>query len=348
VDFSRVRLHPDAPEVTRPLRARAVTFGQDIYFHPGEFEPDSSRGQALIAHEIAHTLQTRGSENPTHRAPNAAVSRPGDALEKNASALARGETSRALAAPAGAALRSPFDSERADERSRRERLLESIGNATETILRLLRTGGLVEDAEVAAERGSVRGVVYSDDPRDPDAIFRSYAQRDARLRRMVRSLMALGRFYRTAPIPADFAAPVLTEEGEYQSTVTYPPGSRVDVSSYGGKTPEWADLQAAYERYRATQGQTDSDFDLDWFYLDPDARIIPGAARGAPRIGRGVPSGAYMVVPDIENEPLRYWRLDGFSPVPEGSVIVEFWHDDFGYYYMHRSGRIDVPSPWSR
>jgi hypothetical protein len=27
-------------------------------------------------------------------------------------------------------------------------------------------------------------------------------------------------------------------------------------------------------------------------------------------------------------------------------VIVEFWHDDLGYYYTNHGRRIDVPSPW--
>lgn len=54
-----------------------------------------------------------------------------------------------------------------------------------------------------------------------------------------------------------------------------------------------------------------------------------------------------MVFPDIDKEPLRYWLQDGKSPTPKGSVIVEFLHDDFGYYYEHGGQRIDVPSPWS-
>src|SRR5579885_3227952 len=58
-DFFNVRLHPDAAEVTAPLQARAVTRGQDIFFHPGQYQPGTPRGRALIAHELAHTLQTR-------------------------------------------------------------------------------------------------------------------------------------------------------------------------------------------------------------------------------------------------------------------------------------------------
>lgn len=342
-DFSAVRVHPNAPEITAPLRARAVTRGQDVYFHPGQYRPGTPAGQALLGHELAHTRQTRGSENTTTQAAPR-VSLPGDALERNADALARGNTRHALAAPAGAVLRSPFDAESADDRARRERLLQAISNAVDTLLTLLRSGGLLQNTEVATERNGVRGVIYgAHTAGTADEEFVSYAERDARIRRIVRSLMAMGTLYRSAPIPADFSAPVRTETGEYQSTLTYPHGT----TSYGGGTAEWADLQAAYERYRISQGQTGDAYESDWYYLDPSSRIVPGAARGAPRIGRGIPSGAYMVVPDIDHEPLRYWHLDGYSPIPRGSTIVEFWHDDFGYYYMHRGQRIDVPSPWS-
>lgn len=352
-EFSAVRLHPDAASVTAPLRARALTRGQQIYFHPGEFEPGTPDGDALILHELAHTLQTRRSESDV-AAGRGPVSEPSDASEKNADALARGETRHALAAPAGAALRAPFDSESADERTRRAQLLTSIDNAIDRILLLLRTGGLIEGAEVATERSGVRGVIYGT-PGTPEESFVSYTERDARLRRIVRSLLAMSRLYRSAPIPAEFSPPTevtveVTREGEapttrteYQSTVPVPGGSVL----FGGPSREWADLQGAYQRYQVSQGQTGEAFQFDWLYLSPTARIVPGAARGAPRIGRGIPSGAYMVVPDIEREPLRYWRLDGYSPTPRGSVIVEFWHDDFGYYYMHRGQRIDVPSPWS-
>lgn len=118
-DFSGVRLHPEASEVTASLRARAVTLGQDIYFHPGQFRPETPDGQRLIAHELAHTRQTRGSENAAGPAP-LRVSQPGDALERNADALAHGTTKQALAAPAGAALRTPIDNEEAEDTVRPE------------------------------------------------------------------------------------------------------------------------------------------------------------------------------------------------------------------------------------
>ena len=343
-DFSEVRVHPDAAKVTAPLHARAATIGQDIYFHPGQYRPGTPEGDTLLAHELAHTLQTRafaGDAEPV-------VTSPDDVLEKNADALARGATAHPLAAPPGAVLRSPFDSENAADRARRETLTQSIDNAVQSLLRLLQTGGLLRGTEVAVERGGVRGIIYgAHTAGTPREEFQSYAQRDARVRRIIRTLLAMATRYRSAPLPADFSPPVLSEDGQnYDSTVQHPASSGISQSTYQGASREWADLQAAYERYRIVQGRTGDAYESDWYYLDPSLVIDPGAARGAPRIGGGIQTGVYMVVPDVDREPLRYWRLSGNSPAPRGSTIIELWHDSFGYFYMHRGQRIDVPSPW--
>lgn len=56
-DFSDVRVHvgPEAPAIG----AVAFTLGTDIYFAPGQFEPDSQRGQELLGHELTHVVQQR-------------------------------------------------------------------------------------------------------------------------------------------------------------------------------------------------------------------------------------------------------------------------------------------------
>jgi hypothetical protein len=245
-------------------------------------------------------------------------------------------------------LRGPFDNETADDRQRRQTLLASIAQATDNVLRLLRTGGLLRHTEAPVTRNGVRGIVYgAHSVGTSSEVFVSYADRDVRLRRIVRSLIEMGRFYRTAPIPSAFTPPEPATEGSgFVSVVRHPPGSGVGTSSYQGSSAEWADLQAAFERYRMALGQDGPQYENDWYYIDPRETIEPGAAQGAPRASRGVPSGAYMVFPDLDGDPLRSWLLDGFTPVPRGSVIVELWHDDFGYYYEHRGRRIDVPSPW--
>ena len=64
-DFSSVRVHPEssqAPEVG----ALAYTQGTDIHFAPGQFKPDTSTGQQLLGHELAHVVQqAEGRVQPT-------------------------------------------------------------------------------------------------------------------------------------------------------------------------------------------------------------------------------------------------------------------------------------------
>ena len=56
-DFSAVRVHI-GPQAAR-LGAVAFTMGNDIYFEPGRYQPDSMHGQELIGHELAHVIQQR-------------------------------------------------------------------------------------------------------------------------------------------------------------------------------------------------------------------------------------------------------------------------------------------------
>jgi Domain of unknown function (DUF4157) len=59
--FSGIRLHTDthAAESANRLDARAFTVGEHIAFGAGEYKPGTVIGDALIAHELAHTIQQR-------------------------------------------------------------------------------------------------------------------------------------------------------------------------------------------------------------------------------------------------------------------------------------------------
>lgn len=58
-DFSRVRVHTDAraADTARSLHARAYTVGRNIAFGSGEYQPNTTEGQHLLAHELAHVVQ---------------------------------------------------------------------------------------------------------------------------------------------------------------------------------------------------------------------------------------------------------------------------------------------------
>lgn len=62
-DFGAVRVHsgPSADELNRSMQARAFTVGADIFFARGQYQPGSSSGKRLLAHELAHTVQQGGA-----------------------------------------------------------------------------------------------------------------------------------------------------------------------------------------------------------------------------------------------------------------------------------------------
>ncbi len=61
-DFSQVRLHTDsqAAETASAVNARAFTFGENIVFGAGQYQPSGSQGRHLLAHELTHVIQQSG------------------------------------------------------------------------------------------------------------------------------------------------------------------------------------------------------------------------------------------------------------------------------------------------
>jgi len=62
-DFSPVRIHTGAiaDESARSVHASAFTVGRDIVFGAGQYAPDTSEGQKLLAHELTHVVQQRAA-----------------------------------------------------------------------------------------------------------------------------------------------------------------------------------------------------------------------------------------------------------------------------------------------
>jgi hypothetical protein len=58
-DLSSVRVHTDqqAASLSQRLHARAFTVGSDIAFNTGEYNPHTSDGQRILAHELTHVSQ---------------------------------------------------------------------------------------------------------------------------------------------------------------------------------------------------------------------------------------------------------------------------------------------------
>ena len=63
--FADVRVHDDAAShrTANELGARAFAVGQHLHFAAGEYRPADADGLHLLAHELAHTLQQRGTSS---------------------------------------------------------------------------------------------------------------------------------------------------------------------------------------------------------------------------------------------------------------------------------------------
>ncbi len=62
-DFSAVRIHtgPESHSLNRAVNAIAFTTGRDIFFRDGTYNPESSGGRELLAHELTHVVQHGGA-----------------------------------------------------------------------------------------------------------------------------------------------------------------------------------------------------------------------------------------------------------------------------------------------
>jgi hypothetical protein len=87
-DFNGVRVHTDkeADSLNQQLNARAFATGQDVFFREGEYNPHSSSGQELIAHELTHVAQQ--SSGAVQGSGRMSVNAPGDRYEQEADAVA--------------------------------------------------------------------------------------------------------------------------------------------------------------------------------------------------------------------------------------------------------------------
>lgn len=94
-DLSGVRVHTsrEADSLNRQLSAKAFTTGKDVFFRQGAYEPHSSGGQELIAHELTHVVQ-QGS-GAVASGGRMTVNPPGDAYEQEADAVASNVTAPA-------------------------------------------------------------------------------------------------------------------------------------------------------------------------------------------------------------------------------------------------------------
>jgi len=78
-EFSQVQVHTDseAVQMNRELSAQAFTHGSDVYFGAGKYNPSSSDGKQLLAHELTHVVQ-QGGASELKRKPVESVAQKDD------------------------------------------------------------------------------------------------------------------------------------------------------------------------------------------------------------------------------------------------------------------------------
>jgi hypothetical protein len=143
-DFSGVRVHTgaEANTLNRSLNARAFTTGRDIFFRHGEYNPGSSSGRGLLAHELTHVMQQNpgrvqstengsiafstcsclsGEKQQAAVQGKLTISHPGDVYEQEADRMARAYThweqgaERAHSPEAGVQRQTPEEEKKKEE-----------------------------------------------------------------------------------------------------------------------------------------------------------------------------------------------------------------------------------------
>ncbi|MGK7865373.1 eCIS core domain-containing protein [Falsiroseomonas sp. E2-1-a4] len=106
-DFSDLRLHtgPEAAAAAGAVRANAFALGRDIVFGRDQYQPGTSAGRQLLAHELAHValghtgLRRQGEDGGTPDAPDAGtpVAAPAAEFDPCAENVAEADNARLLA-----------------------------------------------------------------------------------------------------------------------------------------------------------------------------------------------------------------------------------------------------------
>ncbi|GAB6897076.1 eCIS core domain-containing protein [Kineosporia succinea] len=88
VDFRHVRVHtdPEAATISRSLQASAFSYGSDLYFASGQYRPHVSAGRRLLAHELAHVVQS--SVPSSSASSGVTIGRAADPAERQADQMA--------------------------------------------------------------------------------------------------------------------------------------------------------------------------------------------------------------------------------------------------------------------
>lgn len=159
-NFEKVRVHDDADaqRSAATLDAEAFTHGEDIYLGAGAPNVESTAGQTLLTHELAHVVQQRQAGESTA----AAISQPGDQFERAADVAAH------QAMEGGQAHVSVSGSPPAIQRKKKQRTFAARAEAKVALQkyfeREMQAQGRKEDLRVTQQvKDTVLHILFGDD-----------------------------------------------------------------------------------------------------------------------------------------------------------------------------------------
>lgn len=115
-DFGDVRVHTDATahDSAKAVNAHAYTVGSNIVFQRDKYDPASTDGRTMLAHELTHVVQQRsGPVAGTPAGGGIQVSDPSDRFEREA--VSNAERAMSVPAPVTASPSGPAVQRQADE-----------------------------------------------------------------------------------------------------------------------------------------------------------------------------------------------------------------------------------------
>ncbi len=117
-DFGDVRVHTDAQaaESARSVGALAYTVGNHVAFGAGQYQPSSSTGQRLLAHELAHVVLASPVARSEPAASTLLITAETSPGEHAARALAQGQAPTAMPGEAPAIRREAMTQEQINKR----------------------------------------------------------------------------------------------------------------------------------------------------------------------------------------------------------------------------------------
>ncbi|BAZ50300.1 hypothetical protein NIES4103_29160 [Nostoc sp. NIES-4103] len=81
--FSDINVHTNSVQA-KSIGALAYTQGNNVHFAPGQYNPDSPSGQALLGHELTHVMQQRAGRVPAPTQSKGTPINADPSLEKEA------------------------------------------------------------------------------------------------------------------------------------------------------------------------------------------------------------------------------------------------------------------------